>query len=81
MTKRTLLALAATLALTPLAARAAPDAKVLAAATAAQPAVVDTLKSLVMIESGSSDVAGLAKLAALLDDRLKTLHAAHHPRG
>ena len=80
MTKRTLLALAAALALTPLAARAAPDAKVLAAATAAQPAVVDTLKSLVMIESGSSDVAGLAKLAALLDDRLKALGFATERR-
>jgi glutamate carboxypeptidase len=45
----------------------------MAAATAAQPAVVDTLKSLVMIESGSSDVDGLAKIAMLLDDRLKAL--------
>ncbi len=68
-----LLALAAALALASLSARAAPDAKVMAAATAAQPAVVETLKSLVMIESGSTDVDGLAKMAALLDDRLKAL--------
>ncbi|HEY9239614.1 MAG TPA: glutamate carboxypeptidase, partial [Burkholderiaceae bacterium] len=52
---------------------AAPDAKVLAAATAAQPAVVETLKSLVLIESGSTDVEGLARLATLIDDRLKAL--------
>ena len=55
------------------AARAAPDAKVLAAATAAQPAVVDTLRALVLIETGSTDLGGLAKMAALLDDRLKAL--------
>ncbi len=67
------LAIAAALALGGTAARAAPDAKVMAAATAAQPAVVETLKSLVMIESGSNDVEGLAKLATLLDDRLKAL--------
>jgi glutamate carboxypeptidase len=54
-------------------AGAAPDAKLLAAATSAQPAVIDTLKSLVMIETGSADVAGLAKMATLLDDRLKAL--------
>jgi len=54
-------------------ATAAPDAKLLAAANAQQPAVVDTLKSLVAIESGSADVDGLAKIAALLDDRLKAL--------
>ena len=72
MTTRTLIALAAALALTA-AARAAPDAKLLAAANAAQPAVVETLKSLVMIETGSADVEGLAKIATLLDDRLKAL--------
>ncbi|KQW36127.1 glutamate carboxypeptidase [Rhizobacter sp. Root404] len=73
MIKRSLLAMAAALALGHAPVRAAPDAKVMAAATAAQPAVVDTLKSLVMIESGSSDVDGLAKIATLLDDRLKAL--------
>ena len=54
-------------------ANAAPDAKLLDAATKAQAAVVETLQSLVMIESGSADVEGLAKIAALLDDRLKAL--------
>jgi glutamate carboxypeptidase len=73
MIKSSLLAMAAALALGHAPVRAAPDAKLMAAATAAQPAVVDTLKSLVMIESGSSDVDGLAKIATLLDDRLKAL--------
>ena len=54
-------------------AHAAPDAKLLDAATRAQPAVIDTLKSLVMIETGSADAEGLAKIANLLDDRLKAL--------
>jgi glutamate carboxypeptidase len=54
-------------------AHAAPDAQVLAAATAAQPAVVETLKEMVSIESGSADLEGLAKLATVLDDRLKAL--------
>jgi glutamate carboxypeptidase len=52
---------------------AAPDAKLLAAATQAQPAVIDSLKELVGIETGSADVEGLAKMATLLDDRLKAL--------
>ncbi len=77
MTPRTRLALAAALALATTAATtaaiAAPDAKVLAAATAAQPQVIDTLKSLVLIESGSTDLDGLAKIATLIDDRLKAL--------
>jgi len=55
------------------AASAAPDAKLLAAANAQQPAVVETLKSLVTIETGSGDVDGLARMATLLDDRLKAL--------
>ncbi|HEY4069352.1 MAG TPA: glutamate carboxypeptidase [Burkholderiaceae bacterium] len=73
MTSRTLLALAAMLALAGPAAHAAPDAKLLDAATAAQTALVDTLKSLVSIETGSADAEGLAKIAKLLDDRLKAL--------
>lgn len=73
MTTRTLLALAAALALTTNAARAVPDARLLAAATAEQPAVVETLKRMVAIESGSGDVAGLAEMATLIDDRLKAL--------
>jgi len=55
------------------AAQAAPDAQLLAAATQAQPAVIDSLKSLVLIETGSGDVDGLAKMATYLDDRLKAM--------
>ena len=51
----------------------APDAKLLAAATQAQPAVIESLKELVNIETGSTDVEGLAKMATLLDNRLKAL--------
>jgi glutamate carboxypeptidase len=54
-------------------AGAAPDAKLLDDAKRAQPAVIDTLKSLVLIETGSADLVGLAKMAALLDERLKAL--------
>ena len=56
-----------------LAAHAGPDTKVLAAATAEQPAVIDTLKRLVLIESGSADTAGLAQMANVVDERLKAL--------
>jgi glutamate carboxypeptidase len=73
MSSRSILALAAVLALASPAVQAAPDAKLFAAASAAQPALVETLKSLVMIESGSGDAEGLAKIAALLDERLKAL--------
>ena len=66
-------AVATAAALTVCAAHAAPDAKLLDAATVAQPVVVETLKSMVLIESGSGDAAGLAKMAALIDDRLKAL--------
>lgn len=55
------------------AAQAAPDAKLLAAAEKAQPAVIESLKEMVLIESGSSDKAGLAKMADLVDARLKAL--------
>jgi glutamate carboxypeptidase len=56
-----------------LAAEAAPDAGLLDAAQRAQPALIETLKSLVMIETGSQDVAGLARMANLLEERLKAL--------
>ena len=52
---------------------AAPDAKLLEAANQAQPAVIETLKSMVAIESGSTDLAGLARMASLLEERLKAL--------
>src|SRR5205085_2317506 len=55
------------------AAHAAPDAAIFAAATAQQPALIDTLKTLVLIESGSLDVEGLHQMASVLDTRLKAL--------
>jgi len=41
----------------------APDAKLLAAAEKAQPAVIENLKEMVLIESGSRQVDGLLKMA------------------
>ena len=66
-----MIALACSPALAPTCARAAPDARLLVAATAAQAAVIDSPKDTIAIESGSGDLAGLAKMATLLDDRLK----------
>ncbi len=45
----------------------------LAAATAAQPAVVQTLKEMVAIESGSSNAEGLARMADYTAQRLQAL--------
>lgn len=56
-------------------ALAAPDEKLRAAAEAAQPALIETLRDMVMIESGSGDVEGLAKMANLTETRLKALGA------
>jgi len=55
------------------AALAAPDAALKTAAEQAQPALIETLHDMVMIESGSSDTAGLAKMADLVEARLKAL--------
>ncbi len=55
------------------AACAAPDARLLEAAKQAEPAAVETLKTLVAIESGSGDAPGLAKLADVVDARFKAL--------
>lgn len=44
-------------------ARAAPDAALLAAAQAAEPAVIQSLKDMVTIESGTMDAPGLGKMA------------------
>ncbi len=71
---------AATLVFAGTAARAAPDAALFGAAQAAQPAVIETLKALVTIETGSADAAGLAKMATLLDTRLKALGFATERR-
>ena len=64
-----------TLVLASCPALAAPDEKLRAAAEAAQPALIDTLRDMVMIESGSADVEGLAKMADFTETRLKTLGA------
>ena len=55
--------------------QAAPDEKLRAAAEAAQPALIETLRDMVMIESGSSDVEGLTKMADFTEARLKALGA------
>src|SRR5437879_3204467 len=57
------------------ASQAAPDAKLLAAGQAAQPAVIDTLKEMVTIESGSANAEGLAKMADYTEKRLLALGA------
>jgi hypothetical protein len=64
-------ALACGLALGVAAVQAAPDAKLLAAAEKAQPAVIDNLKEMVLIESGSLNVDGLMKMADVVEGRLK----------
>jgi glutamate carboxypeptidase len=51
------------------------DHAVLAAARTQQPAVVQSLSDMVMIESGSDDAAGLQKMAAYCEGRLKALGA------
>jgi len=51
------------------------DARLLDAARAEQPVVIDTLRDLVTIESGSTDHAGLATLMAYLEGRLQALGA------
>jgi glutamate carboxypeptidase len=56
-------------------ALAAPDEKLKTAAEAAQPALIETLHEMVLIESGSGDVEGLAKMAGLTEARLKALGA------
>jgi glutamate carboxypeptidase len=57
-------------------ARAAdPDAALLAAARAAQPAVIESLKEMVTIESGSANLEGLARMADFAERRLKALGA------
>lgn len=54
-------------------ADAAPDERLLALAQRERPAVVETLRELVSIESGSRDREGLDRLAAALRDRLQAL--------
>jgi glutamate carboxypeptidase len=54
----------------------AADDKLLAAARAAQPAVIESLRQMVLIESGSQDAAGLKSMADYIEGRLRALGAA-----
>lgn len=54
---------------------ATADEPLLAAVRAAQPAVVQTLKDLVQIESGTMDAAGLKRITDYTEGRLKALGA------
>lgn len=54
-------------------AHAAPDAALLAAAEKAQPALIEHLKEMVLIESGSRQIEGLLKMADGLEKRLQGL--------
>lgn len=53
----------------------AADDKLLAAAREQQPAVIESLREMVLIESGTTDPAGLAKMAEYADARLRALGA------
>jgi glutamate carboxypeptidase len=57
-------------------ALAAADEKLKAAAEQEKAPLIETLHDMVMIESGSGDVAGLAKMADFTEPRLKALGAA-----
>jgi glutamate carboxypeptidase len=59
----------------PFAATAAADARLLAASQKAEPEVIETLKELVHIESGSANVEGVAKMADYCEKRLAALGA------
>ena len=61
-------------------ASAAPDEKLKAAAEQAKPALIETLRQMVLIESGSSDVEGVKKMADFTEGRLKALGAATERR-
>ncbi len=54
----------------------AADERLLAAARAAQPAVIDSLREMVMMESGSQDAAGLKSMADYVEARLRALGAS-----
>ena len=58
----------------------AADEKLRAAAEQAKPALIETLRDMVMIESGSGDAEGLAKMADLTEARLKDLGATTERR-
>ncbi len=73
MTLRHVLVLAAMLAILPGGACGQPVEPVLSLAKKEKPALLETLKDLVSIESGSRDIEGLDKLADLIAGRLKDL--------
>ena len=52
---------------------AAPDARIAALAAKEKPALLDTLKELVSIESGSRDLDGLEKISDLIAAKFKAL--------
>jgi glutamate carboxypeptidase len=54
-------------------ANAATDIALKTAAEKAQPQFIESLREMVMIESGSADLKGLAQMAALVESRLKAL--------
>ena len=64
---------ACALALSALPSRAAPDARIHELAQQEKAPLLDTLRDLVNIESGSKDAEGLARLAALIGERLTRL--------
>jgi glutamate carboxypeptidase len=66
--------------LTAATASAAPDETLKSAAEQAKPALIETLKQMVLIESGSSDVEGVKKMADFTEARLKALGAATERR-
>ncbi len=73
LAKSCLTVIAATTILLTSAAFAAPDQAVLTLATKHQQPLLDTLKELVNIESGSGDREGLDRISQLIHDRLKDL--------
>ena len=75
-----LLALALSAAVHAGAHAAEANQPLLQAARQAEPAVINSLKDMVMIESGSSDAAGLAKMADYTEARLKALGASTERR-
>ena len=52
---------------------AAPDARIAALATKEKPALLETLKELVSIESGSRDLEGLEKISDLIAAKFKAM--------
>ena len=63
----------ATLGAACLFASAAPDERIAALAAKEKPALLETLKQLVSIESGSRDLEGLDKIANLIADKFRAL--------